>query len=417
MKKSSIIVGLISLALFTNCSSNDAEVEKVTKSPALAKLKLSAVTDIENKGNGADISINYSVTGVDLSAIKELRLFASTATDFTIEDLLQVPASNYHTITELNAQKDIDDASLNDTKGNPIVENQNYTISLLAIYKDEAAAPTLSNSKLLTLKNEIVVTTLKLPSNFLASEDIAIASNGTLYINEGFQGSKLYKITPDGTSSVLSNALNGSVGIALDSDENIYASNFNSRIINKITPDGTVTDYINDNRLVGGGGVTFDNDGNLYNTFYATRDIYKINSDTIEVVASSTVFNGPVGMTYDKEREKLFVASFDTGEIFYVAEDGTVTEIVDTDLTIGHLSYASNHFYATGWNQHKVYKIALDGEIVERIGSGNNQQKDGTVQEASFSQPNGIEATPDGSYIYVSQGNGKVRKIIMQRDN
>ena len=418
MKNLTLITVFFCFLLFINCSSERSDDTSETKTPAAALLKLNVVTDTENNGNSADVLINYNLSGADMSTIKEVRLYFSTQSDIETESLLQVPASNYSLIPVSSALDKTMDANLKDTDGNPVAEGENYTAVLLAIYKDGTIDPLISNSKSITLNNEIFVTSMALSPGFLVSEDIAITSNGTLYINEGFQGNRLYKVTPDGRSSLFSDAMRGPVGIALDSDENVYTSNFNTTIIKKITPDGAVTDYITNDKLVGGGGLAFDNEGNLFNTFYATKSIFKMNnSGNLETVVTSNTFNGPVGVTYDKTRGKLFVASFDTGKIFYVADNGDVTEIADTDLTIGHLSYANDHFYATGWNQHKVYKIDLEGNIVNRIGSGSNQQLDGNESTAAFSQPNGVEATPDGKYVYVSQGNGNLRKIIMPRTN
>ncbi len=422
MKNLRLAAGLFCLITAINCSDSDSDAttdpnEILNPNTTEPSLRIINIEDVENKGNSTDISINYSISGVDLSTIKELRLLFSDNANLSIEELLQVPPSNYNITETSNAVSKTLGENLTDIEGNLIVENQEYWTYLMGIYNDEINEPLLvSESKLINLKNEILVTTPILTGEFRAGEDIVIASDGTLYINEGLQGTRLFKVTPNGNSSVLSNELNNPVGIALDDDENVYSSNFNSRVINKTTPTGVTTEYVNDSRLFGGGGLAFDNDGNLYNTFYATSNVYKINANSIEVVANSTLFKGPVGVVYDKEREKLFVSSFDTGKIFCVAQNGTVTEIADTDLTIGHLSYANNHFYATGWNENKVYKIALDGTIVERIGTGTNQQKDGSALEASFAQPNGIEPTQDGSYVYVTQqGNGKLRKIIMKR--
>jgi len=365
MKNLTLITVFFCFLLFINCSSEGSDDTSETKTPAAALLKLNVVTDTENNGNSADVLINYNLSGADMSTIKEVRLYFSTQSDIETESLLQVPASNYSLIPVSSALDKTMDANLKDTDGNPVAEGENYTAVLLAIYKDVTIDPLISNSKSITLNN-----------------------------------------------------VRGPVGIALDSDENVYTSNFNTTIIKKITPDGAVTDYITNDKLVGGGGLAFDNEGNLFNTFYATKSIFKMNnSGNLETVVTSNTFNGPVGVTYDKTRGKLFVASFDTGKIFYVADNGDVTEIAYTDLTIGHLSYANDHFYATGWNQHKVYKIDLEGNIVNRIGSGSNQQLDGNESTAAFSQPNGVEATPDGKYVYVSQGNGNLRKIIMPRTN
>jgi DNA-binding beta-propeller fold protein YncE len=207
------------------------------------------------------------------------------------------------------------------------------------------------------------------------------------------------------------------VGIALDTEGKIYSSNFNNTTIKKTTPVGVTSNLVTNNLLTGGGGLAFDNDGNLFNTFFSSATLYKITNGVVTEFTTSNLFNGPVGLTYDKVRGELYVASFNSGKILNVAVDGTVTEVADTPATIGHLAYANDHFYVTGWNEHKVYKVSLTGAIVETIGRGTNADLDGPAASAQFSQPNGIAVSPDGRYVFVSQGNGKLRKIIMARDN
>lgn len=423
MKKLNVFTVFLTLVFFCSCSGDDSDPKdpKDPVDPTQAGITFGEITakDYENMGHSGDILLSYTIPDGDISKIEELRFFVSTSSGITVNSLLQVSESNYR-LTPISASVSTKlDANLNDIDGNLIVEGADYTVYILAVLNDDSQEPTLSNPISLRLNNEIVVTTPKLTGSFNASEDIVITSDGTLYANEGFEGSGLYKVTPEGASSVVSSAMQGPVGIALDNDENVYTSNFGGTVIKKITPSGVVSDFVTDSRLAGGGGLAFDNDGNLFNTFYSSSTVYRVSpAGDVENFATSNVFNGPVGVAYDRARGNLFVASFDTGKIFNVSDDGSVTEVADTDLSIGHLSYANDHFYITGWNEHKVYKVSLTGEVVAEIGSGSNAQNDGTVLEAAFTQPNGIEATTDGRYVYVTQGgNGGLRKIVMPREN
>lgn len=407
-----ILNAFIGLMAISACSDNDDDTEPITV--AFTHFE---VSDQENLNNSADIHLSYAIEG-DITTVDELRLLISKS-PLTQQEAVQIPSGNYQVSTISESLRALLDENLSDTDGDLITEGTNYNTYLLGVFQNDEIVPIFSASSSVMLSNETVVTTPQLNGSFNGSEDIAIGSDGTLYISGGQTAkNNLYEITPEEVSSVLNDTMNHPVGIALDDDGNIYTSNFESIIIKKTTPAGIATDFATDSQLVGGGGLVFDNDGNLFNTFFASTSIYRITEGNVEVFASSSSFSGPVGMSYDKERNNLYVANFNGGKIFLVSEDGAeITEVANTPATIGHLSYANDHFYITGWNEHKVYKISLEGEIIQTIGSGSNSQIDGSINVAAFSQPNGIEATSDGRYVYVTQGNGRLRKIVMPREN
>jgi hypothetical protein len=70
-------------------------------------------------------------------------------------------------------------------------------------------------------------------------------------------------------------------------------------------------------------------------------------------------------------------------------------------------------FYATGFNEHKVFVVSMDGEILATIGNGNPATVDGTSSQSSFFNPNGIAVSKDGKYLFISQGDGALRKIVL----
>ncbi|MFY0598569.1 MAG: hypothetical protein JXR03_02780 [Cyclobacteriaceae bacterium] len=369
-------------------------------------------SDIENRGDATDISFSFTIKTAS-SKPNEIRVLIAIDS-LTEESALE--SINFKTVTETSSESIVFESNQQDVEGGLVIEDQPYLLYLLGLYDDGVS--TLSDPVKLTLLNEIVVTTPHLSSEFKASEDIAIAPDGTLYINGGRLSEEIiYKVTPLGESSIFAEGMNRAIGIAMDDEGNIYASNINSTIINKVTPSGEVSVFMNDDRLQGGGGLAFDNSGNLYNTFYSTTKLFKMSDGSIEEFLTHNAFDGPVGVTYDKARGNLYVSSFNSGKIFHVVSSEEVVEVADTPAQIGHLSYANDHFYITGWSNNKVYKVNLEGEVVSDIGTGGASSKDGSFSEASFNKPNGIEATPDGKYVYVSEGgNGALRKIIMERE-
>lgn len=383
-----------------------------TRTPGVLSFTKWQVLDQENNGNSSDLLIDYAIFS-PLNKIDELRLLISK-TALTSQEAAAI--TNYKKLPLESSYRNFIDINTTDTNNEKIVENQLYYIYILGLFKDAETGPALSKQINCTLKNEIHVYSPKLSGSFKATEDIAIGSDGSIYANGGSLGpDKIYKVTTDGVSTVHATGLNNPVGITIDSEDNLYATNFKNTRINKITTNGEISVFANDSRLAGGGGIIITNQNIVFNTFWASSTLYQITENQVSNFTTNSKFNGPVGVTYDKQRDKIYVSSFNNGKIFHVDNKGGLTEIADTPASIGHISYANDHFYITGWKEHKVYIVTLNGEIVSTIGTGNNAQVDGTSTTAQFTQPNGIEATPNGKYVYVTQGNGNLRKIILPR--
>jgi DNA-binding beta-propeller fold protein YncE len=181
-----------------------------------------------------------------------------------------------------------------------------------------------------------------------------------------------------------------------------------------VTAAGATSVFIADDRLTGGGGIIVDNNGMIYNTFYGTKNIYKMSpAGSIENFVTSDMLNGPVGMAYDQVNDKIFVSNFKDGKIFLVSKEGIISEVTDTPASIGHLDYRDEVFYVTGYNENKIYLVSTNGETLATIGNGNKATADGGSSQASFFNPNGIAVSKDGKFIYVSQMDGVLRKIIL----
>jgi hypothetical protein len=371
--------------------------------------------DYGNEGNASDIYLTCKFSG-ELDRFEKLRFILKvSATGFNMAKALTLPADSY---LETNIEPNMEvsfPAALKDADGMAVSEGNAYTIFILAVPSPCNGIPqVLEGSETLTLVDEIVVMTPKLKSPLLATEDISIDSDNNLYISGGaLNTTSLFKVAPDGTVTTLSTALNYPVGNTLDDNGNIYVTNFGNIDINLITPSGVTSVFARDERLFRGGGIIRDNEGFLYNTFWAIKTLYKITSAGVENFLTSDRLNGPVGLAYDKVNDHIFVANFNDGKILRVTRDKTITEIADIPATIGHLEYRDNVFYATGWFEHKVFVVSADGEILATIGNGNEATVDGRASEASFFRPNGIGVSKDGKFVYVTQGDGTLRKIVL----
>ncbi|MDW3195040.1 MAG: hypothetical protein R8G66_21890 [Cytophagales bacterium] len=407
MKRNKIIFFFATL-LFLNACSN-TENPEVVEELTFTNLTLA---DRENTGTAADINLTVFMDGT-FEVIDEVRLFLINTQESANIDAALISGFSQ----SLLAGRSLDillDADLKDTQGEVVEEGVPYQVVLQGIFSSgNTITSELSNT--LTLANEIVVTTPKLQGDFNGMEDIAVGPEGELYIAGGGTAPEfVYKVTSEVNSTVFTRGHFQPVGIDVDSEGNVYVSNFNANSIQKITPTAAVTTFATSDALSGGGGIAINNEGVLFNAFFAGSTIFQITEGTVDSYVTDGSLQGLVGMTYDPEEDKLYASNFNDGTIFHVSSDGTRTLIADTPLSIGHLAYKNGLFYATGWHQHQVMEISKDGEITATIGTGVNGDRDGT-EDATFNSPNGIAVSLDGKYVYVTQGNGKLRKIILPR--
>ena len=70
----------------------------------------------------------------------------------------------------------------------------------------------------------------------------------------------------------------------------------------------------------------------------------------------------------------------------------------------GHLAYRDNILYATDRGGNRIYAVhTVSGEVKLVAGTGERGFDDGPGAEASFSLPNGIVISLDGSRLYINQ--------------
>lgn len=402
---------LVSLFVIICFSSSCSEDESPEVEDELIFSNLS-LTDLGNGGDASDFHLTGFLDG-NIESLSSLKLFLIKGEEALDVDAV-VASTSFQNLAVSKTLSIQIDSELEDSDSEVVTEDVPYQVIVQGTFSSgETFIEELSSAVM--LKNEIVLTTPSLNGNFNATEDIVAAPDGTLYVAGGATDpNSIYKVSPNGESSIFSSGHSNPVGITIDKEGNLYASNFQATTIHKISASGVVSDFISDPLLSGGGGVAIDNDGVLYNAFFAKPTLFRYQNNVLDEFVNNSSFNGPVGMDYDPIEDQLYVSSFSNGKIFSIEKDGTITEIADTPASIGHLAYFNNHFFVTGWNEHKVYQVAADGEIVATLGSGVVGNRDGN-ENATFTNPNGIAVSPDGKYVYVSQGDGKLRKIILPR--
>jgi sugar lactone lactonase YvrE len=265
----------------------------------------------------------------------------------------------------------------------------------------------LSFSSLATAADYTVLTSVQQGFNDALSFD----SQGNLYVSHagdfgssGLLGTLVKKIAPDGVISNYATNISGPTGHDFDSAGNMFVANYNNGTIDKITPDGVKSAFIDLGSASFASSILIDSQDVMFVTSYGGNKIFKVSSSgASEEWVSGNGFNGPVGIVMDEE-ENIYVSNYNDGRIFKISSNKTITELSSVPGGVGYITYINGMIYATGITSNKIYQVPVSGgATLELAGSAS----------AGFSSPNGITISNDGSKLYVSNYRADNKKIIV----
>jgi len=193
---------------------------------------------------------------------------------------------------------------------------------------------------------------------------------------------------------------NGSAGIVVDSNDNLFVADRLNHCIRKIAPSGMVTTF------AGNGSPGFlDNTG--------------INAQ----------FNYPMHLAIDLNGN-IFVSDSNNHRIRKISPTGVVTTVAgsdsgfaDGDVNVAKFSYPEgiavdnlgNLFIADSGN-NRIRKITSSGLVTTLAGSDNFGFADGNGNSAKFWTPCGIALDSNGAIIVAEKQNNRIRKVLQNGD-
>ena len=246
---------------------------------------------------------------------------------------------------------------------------------------------------------------------------VAVDQNGNVFVTD-LANHTVRKVTSQGVASTLaglagsSGSTNGTgsaarffnpLGVALDTNGNVFVADYNNHTIRKITSDGVVT------TLAGSPGERGSTNG----------------------VGSDARFSNPFFLTVGKDGN-LFVADTWNHTIRKITPEGLVTTLAGTAGSSGSadgsgavarfnfpkgiaVDSENNLFVVDGGND-TIRKVTPSGEVTTFAGlAGSFGSADGIGSKARLDRPFGL--TIDGfNNVYVANyGNGTIRKITPAR--
>ena len=246
-------------------------------------------------------------------------------------------------------------------------------------------------------------------ASFNSPTGVAVDGSGNVYVAD-YDNHKIRMIAPNGDVTTVagsgnqgntdangtSASFNSPFGVAVDGDDNVYVADARNHKIRKIAPNGDVT------TLAGTGSAG--------------------NTDANGTFAS---FNYPYGIAVDGD-DNVYVADAGNYKIRKIARNGDVTTVAgsgnqgNTDANgtsasfkfpVGVAVDGSGNVYVSDAGNHKIRKIAPNGDVTTLAGTGSAGNTDANGTFASFNSPYGVAVDGDDN-VYVSDvGNHKIRKI------
>ncbi len=236
----------------------------------------------------------------------------------------------------------------------------------------------------------------------------------------GHVGNSVYRILPDGTVETLvqSDEMQSLTMTTFGADGKLYQSSYGSGKVFTIGEDGTAT-LVADG-IGGPTGIVGLEDGTLFVEAYNTGILHKIDPDgTVSEFATHPEFDGINGMTIGPDGT-LYLANHRDGGLFSVDEGGTVTKLHEFPWQTSHVAYLDGGLFVTSRGIFVVYRYDLEtGEAEIVAGNTVPGDQDGRGLESSFGRPNAITVGPDGA-LYINHADGEnnnpvhIRKIVHQ---
>lgn len=265
----------------------------------------------------------------------------------------------------------------------------------------------------LLISSSVMAQTISTVTNGAFSDALALDSQGNLYGSD-WSGNTVYKYDPNtGVVTTFKDGFLNPNGIGINSSDEIYVCDHTRNRIYKYDTDG------NELQVFLGSFVTPAGIKKMPNTedmlvveygggSYQSRIKMLSATGTVTTLYQGAPLNGPAGIAFVDDIP--YIANFNDRKIFRF-QDGTLTEITQlpsegppTRNFLGFLSSIDGHLIATHIGGHKVYKIDVaTGETTVFAGSSMGNV-DGDISSATLDSPNGIVGDESNSRIYVSQG-------------
>lgn len=236
---------------------------------------------------------------------------------------------------------------------------------------------------------------------------VAIDGDGNLFVSNF--GASVWRVTPQGSATVVVRGLRGSSGNTVDRQGNLYQASFLDGRIVRVTPNGRLSELVSGG-LQGPVGLTVTDDGSVYVCECRRNAVARVAPDGgVSVYARHPDLDCPNGITSGPDGA-LYVVSFNNGHVVRIDPAGHASRFATIPQgRNAHVAYARGAFWVTKIETNLLYRLSGDGQVERYAGTGSIGFADGPVRQAPLARPNGIAVTPRGDALVVNTLEGPWR--------
>lgn len=255
---------------------------------------------------------------------------------------------------------------------------------------------------------------------------IALDSQGNIYASN-FTGDTVFKFTPLGEMTAFITGLNTPNGLAFDSNDNLFVCDFSASTIYKFDTNGNQLDSYAIAGNPSGIIKSFVNDDMIF-TIYNGNSINNLATDgTITTLSSDSSLNGPVGLAID-DMGSLYVGNYNDREIYRMSGSGDLVYIAQLPTdggplpNLGFITYGQGMLWGTTMGSDKIYAVNPDGIDDFSLFAGSvSGGIDGDISIATFNTPNGILFNESEDTMYITDFGSKnlrvISDVVLEVDN
>ena len=273
------------------------------------------------------------------------------------------------------------------------------------------------------------VTTILNDPSADVDDALALDSQGNLY-GSNFAGTTVYKITPSGDVSPFVTGLANPNGLAFDSDDNLFVVEYSGGAIHKYDITGNLLETFAVGGFPSGLVKAYHSDNMIFTTAdfgdVGNNGVFELKTDgTINTLYQGNPLVLPVGLTYGPSGV-LYIGDYLSRVIYRIPKNGGLEYVATVPAPdnfvpfLAFITYSQGFLYGTVYGENKIYKIDPKHVDDVEIYSGSTfGDMDGDISEATYAFPAGILANKSGNIMYVSEysGIGNIRKITRGNGN
>ncbi|HAP59053.1 MAG TPA: hypothetical protein DCR93_05945 [Cytophagales bacterium] len=382
---------------------------------------ITQVTDIGDHNNAADIEVVFTGANASVS-VESYRIVVAPAQleADSLEAMAEgLPANRYVQVANIGTTyEQVLTSTLNDVLGNAIQDSIGYQVWIISVatYEENTIfIPSQPSAEFMLVDESIQLTVTTVADGFSANDGLTTDAAGNIYVSNygNGDGTTVLKITPEGTVTTYAADLTNPLGNYMTAEGILYV--VNGLKVTRVNTDGTKNEVAT---LTGfPSGLTVGESGDLYVTNYNQGLVNKIAVDgTVSVFAQDSRLAGGVGVDFD-DSGNLLVGNYNNGRIYSISPSGEVSELAHieglaTNFALGYIIYYDGYVYGTGIGDQKIFRVSMAGEVEHFAGTGAAGQKDGPLLESTFRNPNGITVDEENQLLYIVDfGRPALRKI------